>query len=253
MIISHQYQYIFIEVPLTGSWAIRQELCKHYDGEPALHKHATYPEIHRALKADLSDYLVFGTVRHPLDKVVSRYFKLLTDHRGAFTDEQSADQLLTDYADYKKFTFIQKSASFSQYLHRYYRWPYGDIIDVASDRYNVVIRFEDLQAGFSEVLSKLGIDQVRPIPVTNRTQGRKADWYSYFTPEVIDHAKRVFGPYMQKWDYAFPESWGNETVSSFNKATYWLLCNLRQVYYTRFRYNQNGIARFVRHMRSHWQ
>lgn len=44
MIISHKYRLLFIEVPLTASWAIHHELCNNYEGKPILHKHATYSD-----------------------------------------------------------------------------------------------------------------------------------------------------------------------------------------------------------------
>ena len=115
MIISHQYQYLFIEIPLTASWAIRHELCEYCGGKPILHKHATYPEFAASATSTELHYFVFAAVRNPLDKVVSRYYKLKTDHKGAFPDPTSADALLTDFSDYAKFEYIRGSrASFQQ-------------------------------------------------------------------------------------------------------------------------------------------
>lgn len=37
MIISHEHKYLFIEIPLTASWAVRKELCEFYGGEAILH------------------------------------------------------------------------------------------------------------------------------------------------------------------------------------------------------------------------
>jgi len=51
MIVSHRHRYLFIEIPLTGSWAIHRELREHYGGSPILHKHASYPEYRRTLSA----------------------------------------------------------------------------------------------------------------------------------------------------------------------------------------------------------
>jgi hypothetical protein len=49
MIVSHQYKCLFMEIPLTASWAISQELCRYYGGASILHKHATYVEFGKSL------------------------------------------------------------------------------------------------------------------------------------------------------------------------------------------------------------
>ena len=79
MIISHEYKYLFIEIPLTASWAIQLELCQFYGGAPILHKHATYAEFRNIASEEELNYLVFATVRNPLDKIVSRYHKIVND------------------------------------------------------------------------------------------------------------------------------------------------------------------------------
>src|SRR5262245_27774439 len=80
MVISHKHRYLFVEIPNTGSTAISAELRRHYDGEPVLHKHATYGEFLRLASRDQRTYFVFGTVRNPLDLAVTEYFKLKTNH-----------------------------------------------------------------------------------------------------------------------------------------------------------------------------
>ena len=96
MVLSHKQEYLFVELPRTGSTTISKELCTHYAGEKILSKHATY---------------------------------------------------------------------------------------------------EDLQAGFSEVLKLIGLEQERPLTVRNLTRGKEKHFTSYHTPEIIPRAKWVFGPF----------------------------------------------------------
>jgi hypothetical protein len=86
LIISHQHRYLFVELPRTGSTAIRHELRELYDGTPILHKHSTYDEFRRQASVAELQYFVFSTVRNPLDDAVSRYFKLKTDHNLRFSN-----------------------------------------------------------------------------------------------------------------------------------------------------------------------
>ena len=86
MIISHTHKYLFVEIPLTASYAIRHELCEYYGGVPILHKHASFPDFLQIAAPHERDYFVFATVRNPLDETVSRYCKLRCDHKGTFSD-----------------------------------------------------------------------------------------------------------------------------------------------------------------------
>jgi hypothetical protein len=251
MVVSHLHKYLFLEIPLTGSWAIRSELCELYGGVPILHKHATYPEFLSSATAAERRYFVFATVRNPLDKLVSRYYKLKTDHKGAFSDPKSTERLTVDFSDRRKYEFITDTgATFATFLREFGRRPYGSFLDISADYVDFVIRFERLQEGFSEVLRLLGLEQVRRVPLVNKTRGRETDWVSYYTPDIIERAKKTCGPFMERWDYEFPPGWGEYKVSWITRAQDRLVSVLRTAYLTRFRYSNKPYARIIRRLRA---
>ena len=88
MIISHTHRYLFVELPRTGSTAISRELVQNYEGAHILWKHATYQDFLKVAKPEEKEYFVFSGIRNPLDDAVSRYFKIMTDHRERFTDPE---------------------------------------------------------------------------------------------------------------------------------------------------------------------
>lgn len=252
MIVSHKHKYLFIEIPLSGSWSIRHELCAYYDGSPFLHKHASYSEFQRSATPATTEYFVFATVRNPLDEAVSRYFKLKTDHKGVFSDPESVQSLKADYADREKYKFIKNSnATFTDFFRKYYRRTFSGLIDVSDADLDFVMRFETLQDDFSEVLRLLNIGQVRAVPVTNKTQSRKADWESYYTSEIIPQAKRVFAPFMKKWGYEFPDSWGDYHVTWIDTVRFRMLSTIRRLYLIHFRFNNRPYARVMRRLRAY--
>ena len=251
MVISHKHRYLFVEIPLTASWAIHSELCTHYDGSPILHKHATYPEFRRHASVDELKYFVFGTVRHPMDEVVSRYFKLLTDHKGVFSDPDRVQSLEADPYDRKKYDFVHSSdGDFEGFFLRYHRRPFGTLVDVDSDRYDVVMRYENLQHDFGATLQRLGIRQVRPVPVLNATQAKRGDWTSYYTDAIRPRAQRVFAPFMSKWGYHLPSGWPVYPVSYVNAIEFRIVCAIRTLYMSRFRYDNRLLAKAVRLLRA---
>ncbi len=56
MIISHKHKYLFVELPRTGSTAIYEELCQHYDGTQILFRHATYDDFLKVASEEEKKY-----------------------------------------------------------------------------------------------------------------------------------------------------------------------------------------------------
>jgi len=159
MIVSHKYKYLFIEIPLTASWAIRNELCEYYDGIPVLHKHATYSEFRRQGSKKEMSYFVFAAVRNPLDKIVSRYYKLKMNQKEIFSKDAFLRQSVIDYSDIKKYAYIiSQEISFEEYFIKYCKKPYNDMIDFSSKYLDYVIRYESIQDGFSGFLKGVDIE-----------------------------------------------------------------------------------------------
>lgn len=250
MVISHRYKYLFIEIPLTASWAIHHELCTYYDGQLILHKPASYPEFRRIATDEEKKYFVFASVRNPLDAMVSGFFKYKTDHKRVFSNsEESLKYQIIDYADVNFYKHIRKSnITFeSAFLSpKVWERPYSDMIEVSSDHLDFIIRYERLQEDFAEVLRLLGLEPVRPVPVTNKTQNRKANWESYYTPRMVEKAKRICGPFMHKWGYEFPPEWGDHQVSWQKQLEFRLANVMKKIYLVHFRYNDGPYARTVR-------
>lgn len=251
MVISHKYRFVFIEIPLTASWAIRHELCEFYGGEPILHKHASYPEFRRHATVAELKYLAFATVRNPLDETVSRYFKYKTNHKGTFSEPQAITSRESEFADTIRYRFITASqASFQEYFKRFHKKTFSGMIDLSSADLASVIRFERLQEDFSRIARRLGIDQVRSIPTTNKTAGRRADWKLYYTPDIVEQAKRVFGPFMERWAYSFPAEWGEERIGRFRRVEFQSIVWARKQYYKHIRYKEGLPAETARWLRA---
>jgi hypothetical protein len=130
MIISHEHKLVFIEIHLTASWAIHNELCQNYGGESILHKHATYAEFRRHATNEELDYFVFATVRNPLDKIVSTYHKLKNNFKEVYSNAGSLPQGVVDYSDVNKYQYVKSyRVDFESYFRRFYKIAYSDMID----------------------------------------------------------------------------------------------------------------------------
>jgi hypothetical protein len=216
MIISHKYKYVFVQLPRTACTAIARELIQNYDGSKILNKHTAYEKFLRTANIEEKEYFVFSTIRNPLDRTYSYFLKLKSDHRGRYTKlAQKQNKNFRDRYLLKRFNYIQKNnLNFATYFMKFHRLPYDDWSCLSHNRFNFIMRFEKLQEDFITVLKLIGIEPIRPLPAHNITEGKRKDFISYYnTDEVIERAKKVFGPFMKKWGYEFPSEWGYSKVS----------------------------------------
>ena len=234
MIISHKYKYLFVELPRTGSTAISRELRQYYDGSPILHKHATYNDFLKSASPEEKKYFVFAGIRNPLDDAVSLYFKLETGHHKIWIDSSKKKQKrrLVDHVRFNMFRFIKDNrADFPTYFRKYYKISYNNWSDLSHQDFDFLIRFENLQSDFADALRLIGIEPVRPLPVVNKTDKPGGDYLSYYTPDIIPRAKRVFGPYMKQWGYRFPPEWGETSIPWWSQMEFDFFNLFRRVYW----------------------
>jgi len=257
MIISHKNKYLFIEVPHTATTAIRKELRENYDGASILRKHMNYGDFQKVATAEEKTYFVFAGVRNPLDEAVSVYFKYKTNHKGLYSNPKRVKLaqrgIGNTNAAIKQFNFLQTTnANFSLAFKKFYRFPYNSQISLSEKHLDFVIRFEHLQEDFSQVLRMIGIQQKRPLPVINKTGAKQDDFLSYYTPDIIPQAKRVFGPFMKKWGYDFPPEWGDYNYPLIHRIEFLAVDAIRQIYWRYFKNNRGLCGRIARWVRGNF-
>jgi hypothetical protein len=239
LIISHVHRYVFVELPRTGSSAVRHELREMYDGVPILNKHSTYREFLRKATPDEREYFVFSAVRNPLDDAVSRYFKLRTDHHGRFSGQEAVQRrkhLVNNVLDAQMFRYLERTdADFSAFFLKFYRLPYDTWASLSHTQFDYVMRFERLADDFAMALQRAGIEPIRPLPVINPTTSRRREFASYYTPAARRRARRVMGPYMRRWGYEFPADWEIEPPSQVHQIEYSMFSALARAYWVHVR------------------
>lgn len=238
MIISHSHRYVFVELPRTGSSAVRRELRELYDGAPILDKHSTYDEFRRQASEDERRYFVFSTIRNPLDDAVSRYFKLKTDHRQRFSDvtRQRNRRPLNTFLDERMFRYVStREPDFSGFFLHFYRLPYDTWASLDHRRFDFVMRFERLTEDFDTALRRIGIEPVRQLPPRNVTGERGRTFADHYSPAARRRALRVFGPYMRRWGYEFPPDWELPPGSAVDELSYRAFSRVARTYWTHIR------------------
>lgn len=230
MVISHKYRYVFIEVPHTASTAMAAHLMEKYDGQKYLHKHSCYPDFLREFRGEERKYFVFMGVRNPLDTAVTRYQKLVTDHRGKYSKGLKKEHMQAEYA------FVTNNqADFPAFFRQYYQKCYNNFYLLQHSKANFICRFENLAADYATILNTIGVPNPEPLPEKNKTQAKQG-FETYYTPDLYEQAVRVFGPFLEEWGYQFPESWGKlPAVPLSSKIKFKLWNTAAEVYSRTFR------------------
>jgi hypothetical protein len=238
MVISDKYKYVYFELAHTGTTAISNELVEHYDGIKVLQKHTNYYEFMRWATPEQKRYYQFSGIRNPLDEAVSVYNKFVSDHKGRFSNPNMAEEKGGNVTSKQaaKYRYIKsEKANFAEFFLRFYRYPYDNSSAIRHRKMNCIIRFESIQEDFSAVLKDLGLTPVREIPKINPTANKERNWMQAYDPAAVRHAMGIFGPFMNTWDYRFPEEWGPVTIPWQSMLLYRLLKPVRCFYWQQFR------------------
>lgn len=239
MVISHRHKYLFVELPRSGTTAIGKELRTNYDGVRILPKHGTYYAFRKTATDEEKKYFVFSCIRNPMDDAVSRYFKIRSNHHARHTSAKALKRRWTAVERFENrlFNYVQETdADFATFFKKSYLFPYSTWANMDHQDFDFIIRFENLQDDFAQVLNLLNIEVVRPLPAKNKTGLRDRDFLSYYTPDTIGRARRVFGPFTRDWGYEFPPEWGELSVSLWDQMQYKCVTAVKTLYWRYLRY-----------------
>ena len=203
-IICRQYNLLFIMTPRTACTALGEVLCKQFGGEflpqkdivdsqgfiRVQKKHSTLTELlqNKLLTAEeVASFLKFTCIRNPFDNLVSIYIKKRYKYQPLLSDPSSWVHRIPHYAQDMEFC---KNHSFDEWIIKHYsKGVIKRILCLKPSMYNeytkgvdIIIRYENINIDFQNVLKKIGISFNSSIPVINRTDERlNADYRSHYS------------------------------------------------------------------------
>jgi hypothetical protein len=232
MIISHKYKFLFIGLPFSASSAITKELHAKYDGKPYLRKHSLYHEFIKGATVQEKDYFVFAVLRNPMEIVVTGYEKMKANSKGNFTNpdlfKENGGHITKNHRI--RFNYIKdNNATFQEYFLKFYRSPYDNYSSMTIDNCHFVIRYENIAEDYLLALTKAGIKNPSSLPVANKTAGKKNHLSAYYTKEIEKKAIYIFGPFLAKYNYSFPENWEKINVPLLSTFMFEIIGFLRSI------------------------
>lgn len=202
MVISHKHCYVFVQTMKTASTAIAAELCEKYDGEMILHKHATLDEFLAQASAHEKAYFSFAGVRNPLDVAVSRFALRRSGKRNEDPRHEEQTRFIRETGEdfgayFRKYGILRENGGVEIGIVPLH-WCTQSFQSI-----DHIYRYENLQEEFSAILKKIGVEQLRELPVDNPTAG-KTDYMSYYDSETLAIAYRTYFFYLDHWGYEVP-------------------------------------------------
>ena len=219
-------------MPLLYFHAISKELYLEYDGEPYLRKHSLYHEFKNvATKLELK-YFVFAVLRNPMEIAVTVYEKMRENAKGNFTNaelfSENGGHITKQHRE--RFNYIKdNNSSFQQYFKKFHQKPYDNLSSLTIDNCDFVIRHENIAEDYLLALKNAGVSSPKPLPVANKTAGKKNDILAYYTNDIKETSIAVFGPFLEKYNYSFPEEWGVVKIPFRSKLEFLVLGILRKL------------------------
>jgi hypothetical protein len=245
MIISHKYKFVFIGLPFSASSAISKELHLQYEGAPYLRKHSLYHEFEKVSTKNEKDYFVFAVLRNPMEIAVTVYEKMRANAKGNFTNPKLFKENGGHITKHQRqrFNFIQdKNASFQEYFTKFFKKPYDNFSSLTLDSCDFIIRYENIASDYLLALEKAGIESLKPLPVANKTAGKKNDLSLYYTDEIKEQAIYVFAPFLEKYGYNFLAKWGQIKTPISSSIQFKILRFLRKINQKYFKKHSDRIG-----------
>jgi len=115
---------------------------------------------------------------------------------------------------------------------------------------DVMMRIENLQTDFLNVLDRLGLARVRPVLFQNTMAERRSDWRFYYSEAITPQALRQVGPFVRKWGHSSPEEWGESRKDWRTEIRFKARSTAQNVYVSYPRNNQSTAGNHGRTIRS---
>jgi len=190
VIISRQHRYIYVQVPQTGSTAVGNFLVAHADGHSVLRKHTTLDEARRMYGPEIHDFTVIASVRDPVDQLVSSFYKLV----GTASTSVSVGASNTPRRSWA----LAAPRTLDDYVSHFVRHVHAPGWVRSARDADVLVRFEDLEAGVAEIFRRIGVPQASSVPRENETP-RKAS--QALGPQALERLAVLYGPFAREFGY----------------------------------------------------
>jgi len=224
-IICRSFNLLFIMTPRTACTALGELLLNQYGGEyipeedildsngifKVQQKHSTLSQlIENNLISDqeASEFLKFTTVRNPFDSIVSLYTKKKSKYKPLLDDPDSWVFKLPDYAEDMKYA---QNHSFDAWIFKNYKRSFvkrllgikPSMFGMFTEGMDEIIRFENLQDDFRNLLEKAKISKKLEIPSVNRTTERKKDYKQYYSIISKRFIEFIYKQDLKNYGYKF--------------------------------------------------
>jgi len=201
--------FIFIHNPKTGGSSVKQYLHNLNLSFKKGDWHYSIKQLRGFTDRDNTDYFKFGTCRNPFSRLVSAFTYNCRNcvnpnnyHWKSYPDSYPILKKWTNHNNgdlINNFRYFVASKDFDKIFDR--RWPvhfYPQSKFLKPKDVDLLIRFENLQEGFREAITRIGIENSAKLPLVNSSNHvHYKEFYDIQTMDIVSKKYRedftVFG------------------------------------------------------------
>ena len=166
-----------------------------------------------------------------MEIAVTVYEKMKTNAKGNFTNsdlfKENGGHITKNHRI--RFNYIKdNNATFQEYFLKFHNKPYDNYSSMTIDNCDFIIRHENIAEDYLLALNKAGVETPFSLPVVNKTAGKKNDLSEYYTKDIRRQTIYIFGPFLAKYNYCFPENWGDINIPLSSTIKFKIMSVLRR-------------------------
>lgn len=202
---------IFIHIPKSAGISVSKGLYGNLSAG-----HMPLRKIQLAYnKKEFSDYFKFTFVRNPWSRLYSAY-NFISQGGINKRDYDWAKNNLTGINNFEEFVMCWLTEkNIKNSLH--FETQTSMLLGIGDKKINIdfIGYFENIEDDYNFIAKK--IKSSNKLPLLNQTQGKKSDYTSLYTPEMIEKVSTIYQKDIINFNYVFDNSNLEETINKRNE------------------------------------
>lgn len=200
MLISHEYKFIFLAVPKTGSSTMNVAFNHLKHPEPDEH-HMGISDVLKKFP-ECKEYFKFAFIRNPWDRLVSGYCDFIQHRKKQWSEKVRYEKpLLSEYKDFTEFCIDFPNSKWANDVHLR---PQHLFLEVDGKmEMDFVGRFENLKMDFHYICSQVGYNYNKNLLDKKYRKTDHKNYKEYYTEETKNIIGEFFKRDIELFNYEF--------------------------------------------------
>lgn len=195
VLVNNDKNFVFIQIPKTGSSSIGYALGQRQNPEPELH-HQTLSNIIKNIP-ELNKYFIFTFIRNPWDRLLSLWCDFTQIRKKEYSEKITLDnELFSEFNSFEDFCINFRNTIWINDVflkpQLYFIFPYS--------RINFIGKYESLNEDYKKLCHILNITHDK-LPIIRKTEHNH--YRNYYTQQTRDIIAEIYKEDIKEFGYEF--------------------------------------------------